>query len=91
MAILSEHIVEFSGRFYKISRVSYGGIATTFLVDQSASGVAVIEPVSGAPSVSLGSASTTTFQKTVTLAAGGSSGTVTVITTHNGTPAGSKP
>ncbi len=91
MSILSEHVVEFSGKFYKISRVAYTGNSTTFLVDQSASSVAVLEPASGVPSASLGSASSTTFQKTVTLAAGSVAATVTVITAHNGTPAGTKP
>ena len=92
MAVISEHIVEFSGRFYKISRVTYGGASTTFLVDQNADGVASIDPSSGAPAATIGAADSN-FEKTVTLAAGGSStaGVVTVITTHSGTPSGVKP
>lgn len=90
MSVISEHTTEFSGRFYKISRISYSGIATTFVVDQSASSASAIEPASNAPTVTLGAADGN-FERTVTLAAGGASGPVTVITTHNGTPAGPKP
>lgn len=92
MSVISENTVEFSGRFYKISRVSYGGASTTFLVDQNASGVSTIDPTSGGPAATLGTGDSN-FEKTVTLAAGGSStaGVVTVITTHKGTPSGVKP
>lgn len=90
MPILSETVIEAFGQNYKISRVSYSGSSSTFLVDQSATGVAVISPVSGGPSVSIGSADSN-FEKTVTLAAGGASGTVTVIITHSGTVASTKP
>jgi hypothetical protein len=80
----SETSFEFAGKFYRVSKMSYSGLATDFEVDQSATSVAVLEPASGAPTVSLGTSDSTTFMKTVTLASGGASGTVTVVIAHGG-------
>ncbi len=86
----AEIVVEVFGGFYKFSRINVtSGVDQTFLVDQSATKVSVVAPASGAPTASLGSADSN-FEKTVTLS-GGSSGSVTVVTTHTGTPASSKP
>lgn len=91
MSVLSESVVEVDGTQYKFSKVQHtAGTASTFKVDQSAVSVVIAKPSSGAPSVSLGSADSN-FEKTVTLAAAGSSGLVTVMTTHSGTAAGTKP
>ena len=89
MAIVSENVVEFSGRFYKITRVGYDGTTTTFKVDQSAISAVALLPASGAPAVSLGSGDSS-FEKTVTLASGSTAGTVTVVIAHAGTVAGTK-
>jgi hypothetical protein len=89
MSIVSENVVEFSGKFYKITRISYDGTATTYKVDQSAINAVALEPASGAPSVSLGAADSS-FEKTVTLAAGSTAATITVVVAHAGTPAGTK-
>ena len=90
MAIpISETVVEFGGGFYKITKVAYTGNATTFLFDQNATQVASIEPASP-PAATIGSGDSN-FEKTVTLAGGSAAGTVTVITAHNGPPAGVKP
>lgn len=90
MAAPSEQVISFNGRQFKIHSVGYLGAATTFSVDQSATGVFIVEPVSGGPSVSLGSASV--GLKTVTVAAGGSglSGNVTVIVVHGASISASK-
>ena len=89
MSILSENVVEFSGVFYKITRFSYDGTASTFKVDQSATSAVVLLPASGAPTVTLGSGDSS-FEKTVTLAAGASAATITVVIAHPGTIAGAK-
>lgn len=86
---LAETSLEFSGKFYKISKIAYTGAATTFKVDQSAASVAVLEPASGAPTATLG-AGDANFEKTVTLAAGSSAGTVTVVVAHTGTLSSTK-
>ncbi len=91
MPVLSESHVEIDGTNYTFSKVAYtSSAASTFLIDQSAVSVAVAKPTSNAPSVSIGSSDSATFLKTVTLAAGGASGEVTVITTHSGTIASNK-
>ena len=86
-----EQAFEAFGRFYKIVRINHSsGADTTFLVDQSASAVAVIEPASGGPTASLGSADAN-FEKTVTLT-GGAAGLTTVVIAHaGGTIASTKP
>jgi hypothetical protein len=83
MPIVSEHAFSAFGRNYKIVRVNYTGLADTFLVDQSASAVATIEPASNAPSVSIGAADAN-FEKTVTLASGSPDAVVTVVIAHEG-------
>ena len=91
MSIVAEQAVSAFNRNYKFTRVNYTGTAVTFLVDQSATAVAVVEPASGAPAVTL-SAADANFEKTVTLAAGSSGTVVTVVTAHSGgTIASSKP
>ena len=91
MAVISESVVEVNGTHYKFSTVNYTSSASsTFLVDQNAVSVAVTKPTSNQPSVSIGT-SDGNFEKTVTIAAGGASGPVTVVTTHSGTPGGVKP
>ncbi len=94
MAIpISETVVSFRGHSYKISKIAYTGLSTTFVVDQSAIGVASVLPVSGAPAATIGAsgvgADDGEFEKTVTLAAGSVAAEVTVITVHNGTLTGS--
>lgn len=84
-----ELAVTFKGLVYKLWSVRYDTTATTFTVNQSAQGIFVIEPASGAPTVSMGSPSNGV--KTATIAAAGiakSDGTVTLVTVH-GTSIGS--
>jgi hypothetical protein len=83
MSLLSDHAFSAFGKEYKLFRVNYTGAAVAFSVDQSASSVAVVESGSSAPAVSLG-ASDSNFEKTVTLAAGGTASIVIVIAAHGG-------
>ena len=87
----SEQVISFNGRKFKIHRVPYSGAAATFDTDQSATGASVIEPVSSAPSVSLGSASNGLI--TVTVAAGSvvDGAAVTVVVVHGASISTSKP
>ena len=86
----SEQVISFNGRKFKIHRVPYSGVAATFDTDQSATGVSVIEPVSGAPSVSLGTAASGV--KTVTVATGPTvdGAAVTVVVVHGASISTSK-
>lgn len=92
MAVPAEQVISFKGRKFTIHNVGYNsGVATTFSVDQSATGVALVEPVSGGPTLTLGSASS--GLKTVTAAAGGVglNNAITVIVVHGASISTSKP
>jgi hypothetical protein len=91
MSVPTEKFVSFEGRNFKLHSVPYDGSTTTFKTDQSATAVAVIEPASSQPTVSLGAADSD-FLKTVTVAAGGQSlgGAITVIIAHGLTIASRK-
>lgn len=91
MAVPAEQVISFKGRKFKIHNVGYTGVAATFSVDQSATGVALVEPVSGGPTLTLGSASS--GLKTVTAAAGGVglNSSITVIVVHGASISTSKP
>ena len=91
MSLLSEQVFSAFNRQYKIVRVNYTGAAETFLVDQSASAVASIEPSANAPAATIAAADAN-FERTVTLAAGSPAAVVTVVIAHQGgTLAGTKP
>jgi hypothetical protein len=91
MSLLSDHKFEAFGRPYGLARVEYTGAAATFLVDQSASAVASIEPSSSAPAATIASGDSN-FEKTVTLAAGSPAAVVTVAIAYSGgTISSSKP
>jgi hypothetical protein len=79
----SENNFNFRSRVYKLSEIAYDGTNVTFKVDQSAESVSTVLPFSGAPIASLGS-SDSNFEKTVTLAAGGTASIVIVIAAHGG-------
>ena len=91
MATPAEKFILFQGRNFKIHSVPYsGGAASTFSVDQSATAVAVLEPASSQPTITLAAASG--GLKVVTLAAGGTDlgGAVTVVIAHGITISSSK-
>jgi hypothetical protein len=83
---VGETAILFKGLYYKLWSVRYDATATTFTVNSAVTSICVIEPASGAPSVSLGSPANGV--KTATIASGGSAkgdGTVTLVTVHGTT------
>lgn len=92
MSIGDKGVIAF-GANYVFHKVPYSGTATTFEVDQSATVATCVSPASG-PTVSLESTGdSSTFEKTVTLAAGGANdgGNVIICTTHGKSVASVKP
>ena len=66
--VLAESFVDVNGLTFGITKVFYGAVSDTMTVAQSAQSVAVISPSGDtAPDGVLGTVSTTTFLRTVTL------------------------
>ena len=78
-------IVAFDGGHHVITKLRHDGAASnTFTIDQSADSVAAFNVAGNtAPTVSLGTASSSTFLKTVTIA-NGTAGIIEVVTRHPG-------
>lgn len=81
---------EIEGRQFAVHNVPYSGSQETFSVDQSATSAVLVEPASGGPTVTLGSASG--GLKVVTIASGGTglNNTATVVVAHGTKIAGAK-
>jgi hypothetical protein len=82
LGIIGQKIVDVYGQQFVFTKVSHNGGSNTVSVDQSANTVVVV-PLDGqtAPTVTLGSSDSSTFQKDVTVSGGGS-GACHVITWH---------